>query len=105
MTDCIFCKIAAGEISVPVVYEDDYVLSFPDKYPEKPVHLLVIPKKHITEFIAIDDFEIFSRMACAAKKLIHEKDIHNKGYKITFNGGGLQDIDHLHMHILGPMKK
>lgn len=103
MNDCIFCKIVSKAIPSTVVYEDDFVLAFPDIHPIKPVHILIIPKKHVDEFVAVEDHELFKHIGKAIQKLIKEKELEDKGYKIMINGGGHQDVNHLHIHLLGPM--
>jgi histidine triad (HIT) family protein len=105
MEDCIFCKIVRKEIPAQVVFEDDSVLAFPDLHPIKPVHLLIIPKKHVSEFVAVEDHELFQHISRAVQKLIKETHLDEKGYKIMINGGGHQDINHLHIHLVGPMGK
>lgn len=105
MQECIFCKIVRKEIPATFVYEDDQVVAFPDVHPVKPVHMLVIPKKHVDEFIAVEDHELFKHIGKAVQTIIKENDLETKGYKIMINGGGHQDINHLHVHIMGPMGK
>ena len=103
MEDCIFCKIAKKEIPAELIYEDEDVVAFPDLHPIKPIHLLVIPKKHYSEFIAVDNPALFSKINQVVQKLIRERGLQDKGYKITINGGGSQLVNHLHVHITGPM--
>ncbi len=105
MENCIFCKIVAKEIPATVVFEDDFVVAFPDIHPVKPVHILVIPKKHVDEFVAVEDHELFRHVGKAIQVLIKEKDLESKGYKIMINGGSHQDVNHLHIHLMGPMGK
>lgn len=101
--DCIFCKIVKKELPSTPLYEDDDVLAFPDIHPVRPVHILVIPKKHISELLAVEDTAIVQKIFSVAQKLIKEKGLEGKGYRVTNNGGGAQIIDHLHFHIMGPM--
>lgn len=105
MEDCLFCKIVRKEIPATIVYEDEEVLVFPDIHPKKPVHLLTIPKKHVSEFVAVENHELFSHLTKAIQKMIKEQGLEDKGYQIRINGGGHQDINHLHIHLLGPMGK
>jgi len=105
MKDCIFCKIVAKEIPAKIVFEDEFVLAFPDIHPIKPVHILLIPKKHVDEFVAVEDHELFKHIGKAIQHVIKEKELEDKGYKIMINGGGHQDINHLHIHLVGPMGK
>lgn len=103
--DCIFCKIASGEIPSRKVYEDDFVFAFYDLHPIAPIHVLIIPKKHI---VSVNEFEegdekIMSSMFLAAKKIAQELDFAEKGYKLLIRTGkdGGQEVSHLHMHLLG----
>ena len=104
MENCLFCKIAAGEIPSNKIYEDDKVLAFYDIEPQAPVHFLVIPKEHICCADAIDNSNsaivayIFEVIAKIAKELKLEK-----GYRIVNNCGehGGQTVKHLHFHVLG----
>ena len=104
MADCIFCKIAAGEIPSTKVYEDDLCLAFRDLNPQAPTHILVIPKDHIQSVDEIDASNeavvghIFSVIAKVAK----DEDL-DKGYRVVSNIGeqGQQTVPHLHFHIIG----
>lgn len=103
MENCLFCKIVRNEIPTNFIYEDDRVVAFHDIHPMKPVHVLVIPKDHIQEFIAVDDPDLYKQLFSVVKKLIGEKELQDKGYKIVMNGGGAQEVNHLHIHIMGPI--
>lgn len=103
--DCIFCKIAQKQIHSKIVYEDENVVVFPDIHPVKKIHLLIIPKKHISEFIALENTELMKDISNVLQKLIHDNKLENTGYKIVINGGGAQVVDHLHIHLMGPMGK
>ena len=104
MSDCIFCKINAGEIPADKVYEDDKILVFRDLDPQAPVHVLMIPKKHIasTDEIAAEDQELLGYMMGKIKDIAKELGLEN-GYRVVINCGedGMQTVKHLHMHILG----
>lgn len=104
---CIFCKISAGEIPSDTVYEDDEVLVFKDIHPKAPVHLLVVPKKHVESIAALEenDRENVAKLIYTAKKMAEDQGL--KGYKLTFNVGreGGQEIDHLHLHLMGGFEK
>jgi len=102
MEDCIFCKIINGEIPKEFDYQDDDIVAFADIHPLSPVHILIVPKKHIEDFFHADGKTILS-ITAAIKKLIDVKDVMGKGYKITVNGGGAQDINHLHFHLRSPI--
>lgn len=103
MENCIFCKIAKGEVGSEVVFEDDEVKIFKDIHPKAPVHLLVIPKVHIDSVVSLDDThkKILSEIVYAAKDAAQKLGLN--GYKLVFNVGleGGQVIDHLHLHLLG----
>lgn len=103
MDKCIFCKIANKEIPKEFTYEDQDIMVFPDIKPLKPVHLLIVPKKHIPEFLILEDYELFQKLGKVIQKMIKEKGLTSIGYRVSFNGGGFQDIDHLHIHLTGPM--
>ena len=104
MSDCIFCKIAAGEIPSNKVYEDDKIFVFHDLDPQAPVHILMIPKKHIasTDDIMPENQELVGYMMTKIKDVAKLAGIDN-GYRTVINCGedGLQTVKHLHFHILG----
>ena len=101
----IFCKIIAGEIPAKKVYEDDFVFAFHDIHPIAPVHVLIIPKKHIESVNDIEeaDIETMGRLIFAAKKIAFELGIAEGGYKLLIRTGhnGGQEVPHIHMHLLG----
>lgn len=103
--DCIFCKIVSGEMGTEFAYEDDHVVAFNDIEPQKPVHMLVIPKKHVKEFLELEDDEVLSSVRKAVQQLILDNSLEKQGYRIEVNGGGFQLVDHLHFHLMGPMSK
>ena len=105
MNDCIFCKIVKKELPSTTLYEDDDVLVFPDIHPVRPTHIIIIPKTHISELIAVETPELFSKIFTVVQKMIKEKGLTDKGYRVVINGGGAQIIDHLHIHVMGPMTK
>jgi histidine triad (HIT) family protein len=102
--DCIFCKIIAGTIPSKKVYEDDRAYAFADIDPKAPVHLLIIPKKHIPSLADIDadDSPLLGHLHAIAKKLAAEQNLSN-GFRTVINTGpdGGQTVSHLHMHLLG----
>jgi len=104
MTDCLFCKIVAGDIPSHKVYEDDDVLAFHDIDKKAPVHVLIIPKMHIASVAAIeeDDLPLVAKVIGTAKKLAFELGI-NEGFRLVANTGadGGQTVDHLHFHLMG----
>lgn len=102
MSDCIFCKIARHEVSKEFAYEDSYVMVFPDIYPLKPIHLLIMPKKHVPDFLDLDS-ELSKKVMEVTQKMIREQKLDGRGYRLGVNGGGAQIIDHFHIHLMGPM--
>lgn len=102
MQQCIFCKIAVKEVPGQIEYEDEEFIVFPDIRPKAPVHLLVIPKKHIPTLQDVNesDTELLGRLLLTAQKVAREKQL--KGYRLAMNVGkaGGQEIDHLHLHFL-----
>ena len=105
MENCIFCKIRDKQIPKEFTYEDEDIMVFPDIHPVKPIHLLVIPKKHIEDFLYIDDALLMDKIRVIIQKLVKEQQLHDKGYKIVVNGGGGQVVPHLHFHLMGPTGK
>ena len=104
MTDCIFCKIAAGELPCEKVYEDAGVLAFRDIHPQAPVHILVIPKAHIAAGAGeIDESNSAAVGKCfeVIAKLAHELDL-SAGFRVVTNNGPAagQTVPHLHFHLL-----
>ncbi len=105
--DCIFCKIAHNEIPSKKLYEDDEIVAFNDLEPQAPVHVLIIPKAHISsanEIIA-ENSDIIGKIFMVAAKIAKEQGL-NKGYRIVNNCGedGGQTVQHLHFHLLGGRK-
>jgi len=103
MGDCLFCKIAVKEIPSDIVYEDDEVVAFKDVNPQAPVHILVIPKKHISTLNDIDDFTVTGKIMEVVVKLAKEFNIDEKGYRVVANcnRGAGQSVFHIHFHLLG----
>lgn len=103
MENCLFCKISNKETPADIVYEDDVAVAFNDINPTAPVHILIVPKKHIVSIKELEDEdkELMGQLILTAKKIAEENDL--KGYKILINVGreGGQIIDHLHLHLLG----
>ena len=103
MADCIFDRIARGEIPSTVVYQDDTVMAFRDIHPKAPVHVLIIPKKHITSMMEItkEDVPIIGHMMEVAGIVGRQEGL--KAYKLVINNGkdAGQEVMHLHMHLLG----
>jgi histidine triad (HIT) family protein len=105
MDKCIFCKIGSGEMGTEFLYEDEHVVAFSDIHPQAPIHQLVIPKQHVSEFSKLENDSVLSSVRKAIQYLITTNNLQDKGYKIEVNGGGAQLVDHLHFHLMGPMDK
>ncbi len=106
MSDCIFCKIAGKEIPSTIVYEDKQVVAFKDLEPQAPVHVLVIPKKHVESVAALkeEDKALASHILVdVIPKLAKELGVDEKGFRVVANTGeeGGQTVKHLHFHLLG----
>ena len=103
--DCLFCQIAGGETGTEFLYQNENLVVFKDIHPQAPVHLLIVPKKHIRSVndLTDDDREIISELMMAAKKMAKESGVSKSGYKVFINveRGGGQLIFHLHMHLIG----
>ncbi len=102
--NCVFCKIRDGIIPKEFEYEDKDLMVFPDLNPLKPVHILVIPKKHIVDFKDIDDSKLLFKIKTTIDKIVKKK-LSGKGYRVSVNGGGAQIVPHLHFHIVGPISR
>jgi histidine triad (HIT) family protein len=105
MTDCLFCKIAKGDINAKKALETESLLAFYDIDPKAPIHILIIPKKHIASnnYIVAEDETLIGSMFTAAKKIASDMGIAEDGYRLVFNCGrdGGQAVSHLHLHLLG----
>lgn len=108
MEDCLFCKIITGEIPSAKVYEDEFVYAFKDINPLAPVHILVVPRDHISgaNEITAENSASVSRIFEAAAKIAKDQGIADEGFRIVTNCGenGCQSVKHLHFHILGGKK-
>ncbi len=105
MSDCLFCKIAAGEIPSEFVYEDDELVAFLDINHQAPHHILIIPRRHIETVLDLtdDDAGLIGRMILAAGKIARELGLSERGYRLLFNckQDGGQEVYHIHLHLLG----
>ena len=103
--DCLFCKIVAGEIPSNIVYQDEIVTAFHDIYPRAPVHVLIVPNKHIANnnTFQVEDEPIAGHMFTIVRKLAEELEIAENGYRLILNTGkdGHQEVQHLHLHLIG----
>lgn len=105
MTDCLFCKMVAGDIMPSVVYENDLVLAFRDIHPQAPVHVLVIPKTHVPTLneLAEGPPELPKALLDAVREVANIEGLADSGYRTVINcrADAGQEIDHLHLHVLG----
>jgi histidine triad (HIT) family protein len=105
MADCIFCKMASGEIQPDVMYEDDDVLAFRDANPTAPTHVLVIPKAHIATTNDLDEGNVMivGKLYLAARQVAQDEGIAERGYRMVMNCNpeAGQSVYHLHLHLLG----
>jgi histidine triad (HIT) family protein len=107
MENCLFCKIAAGEISSSIVYQDEHVVAFRDIDPKAPQHILIIPRRHIPSMddLASEDAPLLTHIFVTAKHVAHQSGL-EQGYRFLTNVGsdGQQSVSHLHFHLLGGRK-
>ncbi len=103
MENCLFCKIIAGEIPSQKVYEDEAVLAFADIDPKAPVHILIVPKRHIQSQLEAASEQVAASLFHAARLIATEKGLDETGFRTVLNTGrdGNQTVPHLHMHLLG----
>ncbi len=103
--DCIFCKIATGEIPASIVHRDEELIAFRDIRPQAPVHLLIIPRQHIATILEVKPAqeELLSRMVLLANELAKSEGVADQGFRLVFNckEHGGQDVFHVHLHLLG----
>jgi histidine triad (HIT) family protein len=103
--DCLFCRIAAGEIPCDRVYEDEEILAFRDINPQAPTHILVIPRRHVSSLDELRDGDaaLAGRLVVAATRLAREEGLAGSGYRLVTNcgAGAGQTVFHLHLHLLG----
>ena len=107
MNDCLFCKIAAGDIPATVVYEDQDIVAFKDIAPKAPVHILVIPRQHIESLRHAqgEDADILGKLMLKTAEVAQQQGL-DQGYRLVTNSGpgGGQEVPHLHLHILGDVR-
>jgi len=103
--DCIFCQIIAGKIPSEILYRDEEVIAFRDINPAAPVHLLIVPKKHILSLAHLSqtDLPLVEHMINVANQLAREEGVSENGYRLVINCGreAGQEVPHLHLHLLG----
>jgi len=102
-TDCIFCKIVAGEIPATLVKRTDRLVAFRDVSPQAPVHVLVIPTEHLASLAEVQDGRLLGEMLMLARDIAREEKIAEDGYRVVLNTNknGGQTVFHLHLHLLG----
>lgn len=103
---CLFCRIISREVAADIVAETDDALAFRDADPQAPVHILVVPKQHISSLNDVADDETVGALATMAKDVARDAGIADSGYRtvINTNGNGGQSVFHLHLHVLGGRK-
>lgn len=105
MSDCLFCKIIEGTIPSEKLFEDDDFLAFKDINPQSPLHILVIPKKHVAKLsdCSSDESDMLSGLLLTANKVAKDVGIAEAGYRVAINSGddGGQLVHHLHLHLMG----
>ncbi len=104
MEDCLFCRMAAGAIKPDIVYEDDDLIAFRDINPQAPVHILIVPRRHVatTNDLAAADTELAGRMVLVAAEIARAEGVDESGYRLVVNcnEGAGQSVFHLHLHLL-----
>jgi histidine triad (HIT) family protein len=103
--DCLFCKIAAGEMDADIVFQDDEVVAFRDINPQAPTHILIVPRRHIPTLndLAEEDAPLIGRLSLVARDLAASEGIAEDGYRVVMNcmEGAGQSVWHIHLHLLG----
>lgn len=106
--ECVFCRLIAGEIPSEMLHQDEQVVAFRDIHPQAPVHILVVPRKHISRpsDLAEEGFALIGHLVRVAELLARHENIAERGYRLVVNVGreGAQVIPHLHLHLLGGRK-
>lgn len=106
--DCLFCQIAQHKIPSEIIYEDEEVIAFKDISPKAPVHILIVPKRHIESALTMEkeDCALVGKLIYRAGQIAREKGLKDKGFRLVFNTGkhSGQEIDHIHLHLLGGRK-
>lgn len=102
---CIFCDIASGKSPADIILDEENVSAFYDISPKTPIHILIVPKKHIPSVaeLTVQDKNIIGEMVLAAKKIAEQKNLSEDGYRLVINTGknSGQEVDHIHLHLLG----
>lgn len=103
MEDCVFCKIAQGEIPSEIVYKDEEFVAFRDRNPQAPIHVLVIPRAHYATLLEVEDSGLLGRGLMAVRKVAQDLGLADEGFRVVLNckENGGQTVFHLHWHLLG----
>ena len=108
MENCLFCQIAKGEIPTDFIYSSEEIVAFRDIHPQAPIHVLIIPKKHLKSVNEIDqeDLLLMGKLLEAAKVIALDEHIAESGYRLIINSGADsgQTVEHIHMHLMGGKK-
>ncbi len=103
--DCLFCRIVAGEVTADVIRQDEHTVAFRDISPQAPVHVLVIPRRHLTSAATVEagDAMVVADLLLAARAVADQEGVLDSGYRLVFNVGddALNSVAHLHLHVLG----
>ena len=102
MADCIFCRVASDP-EAKLVYADDDVVAFDDINPQAPVHVLVVPRRHVVSIAELNDGDLYAALFAAANRVAKDRGIQESGYRTVFNVGpdALLSVPHVHLHVLG----
>ena len=107
-TDCVFCRIVAGEIPGDMGYQDAEIVAFKDIHPVASTHILILPRKHVESVQELDESDgaLVGRMVLRAKQLAEQEGVAERGYRLVVNCGpeGGQVVPHLHLHLIGGRK-
>jgi len=105
MSDCLFCKIANGQIPAKIVFQNDKAIAFEDLHPEAPTHVIIIPRKHIPTVLDItdEDKDIMGYLYLVVNQIAIDKSLTESGFRLIVNCGksGGQEVPHIHIHMLG----
>jgi histidine triad (HIT) family protein len=105
MTDCLFCRIVRGEVKANIAYRDERAVAFHDINPQAPVHVLIVPVRHIESLLELDeeDLELLGHLHLVAARLARELDVADRGFRVVVNTNreAGQSVPHLHLHLLG----
>lgn len=103
--DCVFCRIVAGDLPADIVHETEHTVAFRDLQPQAPVHVLVIPRRHVDNASTVTpgDAELTVDLLVAAREVAHKEGLAERGYRLVFNVGddAANTVPHLHLHVLG----